>query len=200
MRKLFALNGLLILVLIPIVIFYLVKNYYDYYDNLGKQYDCYPIEKCQIDIDGDLKSEIIKVIDESTPNNKFNLRLKVFLNREIERTEILDLKYDPTDNTLRTHIAFLVEDETRKFIIYDTKNEYQYFYWNGQQLVPSYNPSELEKEIRKALGYNDDTGGFHTKIFYPFLLIPVLIIYYSLFFILIGVYVYLRKNRNLTLP
>lgn len=197
MNKYLFVIGLLIFFLTPVTTFYFIKSHYDYYDGLGKQYDCYPIGKCQIDIDGDSKSDFVKVVDESAPNNKFNYRLKIFLNKENQQPEVLDLKYDSTDNTFRTHIAFFIENDKRKFTVYDTKNEHQYFYWDGQKLTPSQNPTELEEKIRKALGYNDDTGGFHTKIFYPFLIIPGLITYYFLFFISVGVYFYIRKNRNL---
>ncbi len=195
MKKVFFLIALII----PIIVFFSIKYHFEYYDSLGKKYDCYPIKDCKFDINGDSITDFVETVDESTRNDKFNYRLKVFLNENNAKKEILNLKYEPTDNTYRTHIAFVIENDKRKIVIYDTLNEHQFFYWNGQFLKHNDSPSPKEKQIRKALGYNDDTGGFRTKIFYPFFIIPMMFVYYFILF-LVSIIYYYKKLTNNDLP
>lgn len=194
--------------IIPIILlsfaFYKFKQSYEFYDHLGKQYDCYPFEECNFDVDGDSKTDIIKIVNDSKKEGVYNHRLKLFLQKEVPQ-KVLDIKYNATDGTLRTHIAFLVENNKRKIIIYDTINENQFFYWSGKKLEISNNPSFKEKQIRQALAYNDETGGFYRKSFftkglaYP-LFIGSLLIYLSLLTLLALVYFYFTKYRNKSLP
>lgn len=179
----------LLFLIVPIFAYFSINNYYDYYDKLRQTYECYPIESCQVDIDDDLIVDSIKLT-----NNSQNI--EVFLNREKREAEqVLSIKYQFTDFTFRTYAAFLIEENRRKFVIYDTQNEHQFFAWNGQKFVPSHIPSNLEIDIRESFKIQDETGGFYIKMFFETFSIPLLITYYLLFCVL---FIFqFRKQNNL---
>lgn len=185
--------------IIPVVICLFVIGYYYHYEKLAEIYDCYPIEKCKFDIDGDSVNDSVKIENDKEKDNFYNYRLKVFLKKESQEIEVLNIKYEPTDNTYRTHFGFFVEDDARKFVIYDTINENQFFYWNGQELIPSQLPSNFEREVRKSFYYNDDTGGFHTKGLVIVGVFILSIIYYVIFATVLAYYFYFKKRQSVNL-
>jgi len=193
----YFIGGIISVVLVvPFFVYISGFYYFKHYDNLGEQFDCFPFSECNFDVDGDSIPEIVKVVNESNATEKYNFRLKIFANNETSRKEILNIKYESIDSSYRTHIAFLKENNVKKVIIYDTLNEHQFYYWDNEKLIPNSNPSKFEKEIRKALGYNDDTGGFHWKIYYPDVILFFSFFYYCFVFGSIMIYLKYRKAKS----
>ncbi len=199
MRKFLLLFFLLFLFIAPLLTIKPVYNYYAYYENIAKKYDCYPIKNCSFDFNGDGKSELFSVVADSTEKEPFNFRLKIFIESDSNKKQILNVKYDPTDNTFRTHVAAFEEAGTKKLTIYDTVNSQQFFVWNGEQFLPSENPSVLEREIWKAMSLEDDTGGFNQKIGVDLILIFWFGIYYLVVVSVIGLVFYLKRKSKLNL-
>lgn len=197
MKKYLFLISVFFLLIAPIFIYFVVKDYYAYYDKLAKSYECYPMENCQVDIDGDSVFDSIKITrDMISSENPYNHPLIIIsLKKDIEEVELLRLKCECADYTFRSYLAFFEEENKRKLVIYDTINENQFFYWNGQKLIPSTNPSELELEIRKAFRINDETGGFYLKMFFEALSIPFLVFYYLCLLILLSIFEYKKRKR-----
>ncbi len=186
--------AIIILLIAPIVICVLVIGFYYRYEKLAETYDCYPIKKCQFDIDGDSVNDSVKLEKHKEKDTSYIYRLKVFLKKESEEVEVLNIKYQSTDYTYRTHFGFFIEDDVRKFVIYDTINESQFFYWNGQELIASQIPSNFERKVRKSFYYNDDTGGFHTKGIIIFGILFLSIIFYVIFASILAYSFYIKKR------
>lgn len=192
MKKLFLVSILLFFFIAPFLVLLPTYNYYSHYKDVAKKYDCYPIETCQSDFDGDGNSDRFLIVDESNENERYNYKLKIFTGAN---NEILNIKYETTDNTLRTHIAVFEEKGQKKLIIYDTLNAEQFYHWNGEKLVAAKDISNEEREIRKAMSLQDDTGGFRTRSLFELLLIPIFAIYYLLLFSTIGIIYYYKKSK-----
>jgi hypothetical protein len=199
MKKIVFVLLLLFLLVAPFLTVKPIKNYYKRYEEIARKYECYPIEKCVSDFNDDGKPDLITVVDEPNFQERFNYRLKIFVESSGEKKQILNVKYDPTDNTLRTHVAVLEEGGTKKLVIYDTINSQQFFFWDGETLSPSENLTVLEREIWNAMALEDDTGGFHQKIAIDLTLIPLFGLYYLVLFSSIGMCLYFRKKLKLHL-
>jgi hypothetical protein len=198
MKTFFGLFLIFILFVAPFLAVKPIYNYYSYYEEIARKYECYPIEKCSSDFNEDGKADIFSITNEPTGNERYNYRLKIFVDQKGANKEILNIKYDPTDNTFRTHIAILEENGQKKLIIYDTINANQFFVWNGNKLAPSEKITLLEREIQQAMAYEDDTGGFRLRNAIDLTLIPVFGLYYFLLLISIGMYLYFNKKPKLS--
>ena len=180
---------------LPALIGLSILSYFYYYVQIAEQYDCYPLENCQFDFDGDGTVDRINLVDESIPNKRIHVRLKLFVKLEGSEREALNLEYVGVDNSYRTHLAFLEEGSQRKVVIYDTKNEHQFFIWNGNEFQPSNNPSEKEKSIRKAMWFRDDTGGHHGQVLVVVAYAGIAVLYYVLLFSIIIYLIFSRRRR-----
>lgn len=178
----------------PLFLVYKFYRYYDRYDEIAKKYECYPFADCNADFDRDGIRDWIENVDEPKGGDH-DFRLKFFLNDKGQKREILNIRYDNTDGTFRTHVALLEEKGISKVVIYDTNNQGQFYYWDRQRLSPRENPSLLEWEIRTAMGLSDDTGRAERRLF-ELLWIPLLGLYYLLLAITIGCVVHYRRKLN----
>ena len=199
MKKILLIALLLSLLYAPFLAIKPIKNYYTYYESIAKKYDCYPIEICTSDFNNDGKADIFLIINEPNEKERYNYRLKVFVEQDNQIKEILNIKYDSTDGTLRTHVAVFEENSQKKLLIYDTINTQQFFFWDGNQLSPTKERTQLETEIWKAMSLEDDTGGFNQKIALDLTLIPLFGLYYFLLLTTIGMYFYFQKKLKLKL-
>jgi len=193
MKKYFLVSILSFFFIAPFLVLLPTYNYYRHFKEVAKKHECYPIETCQTDFDGDGNSDRFLIVNEPNENERYNLKLKIFTGAN---NEILDIKYDSTDNSLRTHIAVFEENGQKKLVIYDTLNSEQYYHWNGAKLVPAKDISNQEREIRKAMSLQDDTGGFRTRGVLELLLIPIITIYYLLLFSTIGIIYYYKNSKS----
>ena len=187
---------LLVAIVLPAIVGFSIFSYLYLYDQIAQQYDCYPLEECKYDFDGDGILDRIDLVNEPKPDERIHVRLKLFVDRENAEKEVLNLKYVPIDNSFRTHLAFLEESGLRKIVIYDTENEHQFFVWNGNGFQTSSNPSQMERKIRKAMWFRDDTGGHHKQLLVKVGYSGFAVIYYVL---LISIILYLfLSGRMLT--
>jgi hypothetical protein len=162
-----------------------VRNYYKYYEEIAKKYECYPVDDCKSDFDGDGKPDVFTDTE----------RLIILAGSQ----QILNIKYDHTDGTFRTHVAVFEEKDVKKLVVYDTINTEQFFYWDGNKLSPTKERTQLEFEIWKAMSLNDDTGGFNEKINLDLIFMFIFGLYY---FVLIGsvcMYIYFKRKLKLEL-
>jgi len=161
-------------------------------DELEKQFECEPPEKCLADFDGDGTSDKVSVQPNSA--ERFDLGLVVSVNGG----EVLRLPYDHTDNTLRTHTAVRREDGTYRLLVYDKasrKETVAAFGWDGSKMLEVV-PTALDREILTAMGAHDDTGGWNERaVFRPFRRMLRLGIYFFLLAIVTGVVIYKRHHR-----
>jgi hypothetical protein len=199
MKKILLILFLLLLLYAPFLATKSIKSNYAYYESIAKKYDCYPIEICKSDFNNDGKADIFSVVNDPKEKERYNYRLKVFVEQNNQIKEILNIKYDQTDNTLRTHVAVFEENGQKKLLVYDTINTQQFFFWDGNQLLPTNERTQLESEIWKALSLEDDTGGFNEKILFDSTLIPLFTLYYLLLSTTIGMYFYFQKKLKLKL-
>ncbi len=189
--------ALVLAFLIPVIVGACLLGYARYYRSIAKTFDCYPVEGCRWDIDGDGVIDRLNLATEPIQNDLHHTRLKIFISSNDYKQESLNIEYVHIDNSLRTHVAFLVEGHGRKLVIYDTANEDQFFYWDGRQFQPHLNPSTLEETVRTAMALQDDTGGHHTQILVGLAFVATSIVYYLL---LLLVTVWLVFSRRAKLP
>lgn len=199
MQKRDAIAAFCLALLAPLVLFVSVKIYFDTKSALADKYECYPFEACIADFDNDGLPDSIEMQSDQVVDSNLTYRLKFFTNQAAGKTEVLNIQCNKTDGSFRTHVALLSEEGRQKVVIYDTINEEQYFFWNGEKFVPSTNPSLLERDIRYSLGLNDDTGGMHIKILLVVAFIPLSALYYFALFITAAVLIY-RRRREIKLP
>jgi len=196
MKKFLLITFLLFLLYAPFLTIKPIKNYYKAYEDIAKKYECYPIENCLADFNKDGKNDTFLTNNEPTQIERVNYRLKVLVDSDGKEKEILNVNYDHTDNTLRTHVAVFEEDGKKKLIIYDTVNTEQFFFWDGNRLSPTPERTFLEREIWKAMSLEDDTGGFNQKIALDLTLIPLFGLYYIILLASIGIFIYFKKISN----
>ena len=196
MKKVLLVIFLLFLLYAPFLTVRPIKNYYQNYETIAKKYECYPIETCQADFNGDGKPDVFSRINEPNEKEGYFERLKIFVGNDNQTKEIFNSKYDHTDNTFRTHIAVFEENGQKKLVVYDTINPEQFFCWDGNKLSPTLNRTQLELEIWKAMSLNDDTGGFNQKIAIDSTLIFIFGLYYFVLLASIGSYLYFTKKRT----
>lgn len=168
----------LVLVAAPFFAVKPINNYYNRYEEIAREYECYPIKNCKFDFNDDGKFDSFLVANEPTQSENYNYRLKIHVETVEGLREIINLRYESTDNTFRTHIAPFEEKGSKKLVIYDTLNLSQFFVWNGSQLVVQQNRTRLEQDIWKAMSLEDDTGGFNEKTALDLTLIGLFCLYY----------------------
>lgn len=196
----FLLTAFAIFFFLPLLGLLALDRYYAYYENLAEQYECFPFEECKFDINGDNISDRIEISSEPKPEERYHERLRIWLRDGNTERVVLNLENVHVDGTFRTHLAILRENGFNKIVIYDTANPNQFFTWNGSELVPSENPSELEKTVRYALGIGDDTGGFHTRLILELGYFAAAGVYYFALAILVAIVLASRKRAKLGLP
>jgi len=166
-------------------------------DELEREYECEPPNKCVADFNGDGISDRLDV----AMGGRFYGWLVAFNGEQ----EILRLPYDHTDGTFRTHTAIRNESGKSRLLVYDGASHRPplkaVFAWNCERLV-EVSPSNLDREILTAMAAHDDTGGWNERaVFRPIFRIARLIIYYILLTIVIGVVLYKRfRNPIRNLP
>lgn len=205
MKKLLLISFLLFLVYAPFLAIRPIQNYYKYYETIAEKYDCYPIETCKADFNGDGEMDIFTIVDEPNEEYRHNYRLKIFTNENNQPREIFNIRYDSTDRTFRTHIAVAESSERKQLIIYDTINVQQFYFWDGNKLSPISDDTNFiledihTREIWKAMSLEDDTGGFNQKMALDLTLIPLFGLYYLMLLTTIGTYFYFKKKTKLNL-
>lgn len=163
-RNLTGITWLLILVLLPWLIDY--WNYGEQWkqdrrdDELFEQYDCSPPEKCVADFDGDGMPARMEVV--ACDGRDYGCLIALEGGKEVLR-----LKHDSTDGTLRTHAAVRqLESVASRLLIYDGVSRSQplraAFAWDGEKLK-LVRPSEFEQRIIAAMAAHDDTGGWNQR-------------------------------------
>src|SRR5438128_1861380 len=113
MKKLLLIPFLLLLLYAPFLIIKKKGQYDQYYENIAKKYDCFPIETCKADFNGDGKMDIFTIVDEPNDVWQHYYRLKIFVEENNQSKEILNIRYDLIGNNYRTHIA-VFENYERK--------------------------------------------------------------------------------------
>lgn len=206
MKKIILPAFLLVLIYAPFAVSRQFTNYYERYEAIAKKYECYPVETCQADFNGDGKPDRFVMVDEPNDVYLHYYRLKIFIEENGVEKEILDLRYDQIDNTYRTHTAVVEQFGEKKLIIYDTVNKEPYYIWDGSRLAPVWDgktPSHPvieraihEREIRQAMALEDDTGGFNQKIMFQTSLYSLFALYYTMLSIAVGIYVYFTRRSK----
>lgn len=177
----------------PFVAIRPIQSFYQENHRRVKEYECYPVEECNFDFNGDSKAEVFQVEDRPSGDEYHNFRLVITTNDGMTRKEILNIKYDQTDGTFRTHVAAFEENGRKKLVIYDTINTHQFFFWDGNRLSPSENMSFLERKIRSAMELEDDTGRAQKSAVY-FTIALFILFYYGVIVVGIVGYFYLRNK------
>ncbi|MDI1241203.1 MAG: hypothetical protein PSX80_04705 [bacterium] len=190
-------RALVLAFLIPVIVGAFLFGYARYYGSIAKTHDCYPVENCRWDVDGDGVIDRLTLTTEPNLTDLRDTRLRIFISSNNHKREVLNIEYVHIDNSLRTHVAFFVEGQARKLVIYDTANENQFFYWDGQRFQPHTNPSTLETTVRKAMALQDDTGGHHTQILVGLAFVATSIVYYLLILLVTA---WLAFSRRAKLP
>jgi len=194
--KTFGILVFVVLVVAPFFVVGPINNHYNRYEEIAKEYECYPIEKCKFDFNGDGKFDSFSVVNEPTNAERYNYRLKIYVENGGLPREIINLRYDSTDNTFRTHLAPFEESGIKKLVVYDTINPVQFFVWNGSELAVQQERSLLERDIWNAMSLEDDTGGRWTKFGLEITLIAFFGLYY--FVLVAGTVLYIHLQRKLT--
>jgi len=163
-------------------------------DRLAKIYECNPVDNCSFDLNGDGVVDKVKIITEPKEKAPYHSRVKIYVSEHV--TPDLNIENVHVDNTYRTHLAYIEENNLKKIVIYDTVNTDQFFHWNGSTLSPSSTPSYLEKRVRAAMAIGDDTGGFHTRIIFEFGFFYFSIVYYVGLVLSIVIFLFWRRSRT----
>ncbi len=195
MKSAFWILPIVLFVAAPFFVVGPINNHYNRFEKIAKEYECYPVENCRFDFNDDGKFDSFSIVNEPTNAERYNYRLKIHVENGGLAREIINLRYDSTDNTLRTHLAPFEESGVKKFIVYDTINPVQFFVWNGSELVVQQDRTLLEQEIWKAMSLEDDTGGRWTKFVLGLTFIALFGLYY--FVLVIGAVLYIHLRRKL---
>jgi len=195
MRNAFKILVLAALFVAPFLAVLPIYNNYNRYERIAKEYECYPIETCKFDFNGDDKFDLFSVINEPTPSERYNYRLKIQVETVKGLNEVLNIRYGLTDSTLRTHTSPFEESGVKKLVVYDTVNTCQFFVWNGSELVAQQNRTQLEQDIWEAMSLEDDTGRSN-KIALDLTLIALFGLYY--FVLIAGTTLCFHLQRKLT--
>lgn len=203
MKKVLLIIFLLSLLYAPFIAIKPITNYYRMYADLAKKYECYPIEMCKSDFNGDGKTDFLMIVDEPNEIYQHYYRLKIFVEENNQPKEILDIRYDSIDGTYRTHIALYENDGRKELIIYDTINNENFFFWDGDRLSPIWDgktisPADerpmMEYEIRKGMSLEDDTEGLFKNMILQSTLLLMFGLYYFVLLITVGMYFYFQKK------
>lgn len=208
MKRVLQLIFLLALAGAPLLATKGIFNYYAHYEALAKKYECYPVETCRADFNGDGKPDVFKIVDE--PNEVFlhYYWLEIYVEENGQPKQILKIRFDALDNTFRTHVAVAELHGEQTLIVFDTLNKDPYYLWDGERLAPLGNGNEpslhaerpvYEQQIRQAMALEDDMGGFNEKILLKTSLNSLFALYYLLLAAAAGSYFYDRKKSKLKL-
>lgn len=158
-------------------------------DELVKAYECYPLNACVMDFNGD----------------GIPARLEVAMTYAVGGDlivsdggkEVLRLPYDHTDNTFRTHIAFHGEKDNARLLVYDGVPPGAAYEWNGDKLV-EVTPIGVEEEILSAMAAHDEKGGWIERTVYrPIKRLLYLGAYYIVLVAAVAVMLFRRFRRPL---
>jgi len=161
-------------------------------DELVKEYECYPLDSCAADFNGDgLPARF-----EGAKTYAVTGEIKVIEGKK----EVLRLAYDHTDNTLRTHTAVHRENDKARLLIYDGASHKPplraAYEWNGEKLV-EVKPAGVEEEILSAMAAHDDTGGWNDRaVFRPIKRMLNLGAYYVLFIVAVAIVFHKKLRRS----
>ena len=125
-------------------------------------HELYPIPQ-PIDINGDRYEGLITV-SQPSPEDRFDLRLVI----EDDGRRLLELPYDHTDGTYRTHVAARRNEVPMRLVIYDGTSgpgtvRRDTYCWNGSSLA-LVAPDAEDALILEAMEAHDDTGTFGSWI------------------------------------
>lgn len=204
MKKILFTLFFLILLYAPFLVVKSVSDYYEHHEKIAKKYECYPVETCRTDFNDDGKPDVFKIVDEPDKEFLHFYRLKIFVEESDRPKEILNIPYDSTDNTYRTHVAVAQFFGRKELIVYDTISNEQFFYWNGERLASirigetdTFDERAVyEQEIRRAMSINDDTGGFDLKIMILSTFKLFFGLYYFVLFAGVGLFFYSNKQKS----
>ena len=161
-------------------------------DELVKEYECYPLDACAADFNGDgLPARF-----EGAKTYAVTGEIKVIEGKK----EVLRLAYDHTDNTLRTHTAVHRENDKARLLIYDGASHKPplraAYEWNGEKLV-EVKPAGVEEEILSAMAAHDDTGGWNDRaVFRPIKRALYLGAYYIVLIAAVAIALYKKLRRS----
>jgi hypothetical protein len=161
------------------------------YDALSKTYECYPLEKCQLDLTGDGIPERLEVVWTGGAQG----RVRIIG----EQGEIYNFLYDHTDGTLRTHLA-VVHNGSPRLLVYDGASHWPptrlAIIWDGSR-IREVTPIALDSEILSAMAAHDDSGGWNERtVFRPLIRKLRLIAIYGLVLaIWVGYLLWRRKHQ-----
>ena len=206
MKKILLIAFMSFLFYAPFLAIKPIKNYYDYYENIAKKYECFPIETCQFDFNSDGKLDIFKIVDEPNEVWQHYYRLKIFVEENNQTKEILNIRFNPIKkNYYGTHLAIAEIHERKELVIYDTINKEQFFFWDGNQLSPIWDGKTIspgdelalwERSIQRAMYLEDDKGGFNEKSLIYKSITYIFGLYYLVLSIVIGITFYFQKKLN----
>jgi hypothetical protein len=183
-----------------------IFDYYGHYEALAKKYECYPVETCRADFNGDGKPDIFRVVDEPNDVYQHYYRLEIYIEENGAPKQILKIPFDNIDGTYRTHIAVAEFYGEKTLIIFDTINKEPYYIWDGERLSPLWDGKEMnpraeraiyEQSIRQAMALDDDMGGFNEKIMLKTSINSLLALYYLLLSVAAGIYFYCKQKSKL---
>lgn len=182
-RKLTGVTWLLVLLLLPWPVDHWrnleQRRQYAREGELFEKYDCRPVTRCADDFNGDGVPARIEVVS----CGGLKSCVVVF---EAGR-EILRLKYDGTDGTLRTHAAVSGESGRSRLLVYDGVSQRPAlraaYAWDGARLAPV-KPNGFEQEIIAAMAAHDDTGGWGDRAFSDLIRLARFAAYYLLLLVL----------------
>lgn len=162
-------------------------------DELVKEYECYPLDACAADFNGDGLPAQYEVAKTYAVGGDL-----IVIDGE---KEVLRLAYDHTDNTLRTHTAIHRETDKPRLLVYDGASHKPAlraaYEWNGEKLV-EVKPSGIEEEILFAMATHDDTGGWNERVvFRPFKRMLYLGIYYIVLIVAVAIMLYRKFRRSM---
>jgi len=179
-----------------------IKNYYEFYEKIAEKYECYPIETCKVDFNGDGKLDIFTIVDEPNETWQHYYRLKIFIEEDNQTKEILNIRYILVDSKYRTHVAIFENNPRKELVIYDTINKEKFFFWDGNQLSPIWNGKTQsideiaisENLISKAMSMEDEMGSVDEKSAVNLTLSYLFGLYYFVLLTSFGMYFYFQKK------
>jgi len=205
-KKILLVLCLLFLFYAPFPIIEPIRVYYDGKEAIAKKYECYPVESCKADFNGDGKADIFTIADEPNEVFKHYYYLKIYVEENNQKKEILKIRYDLFRDNSRTHIAIVERYDQKELIIFDPINKEQFFIWDGSRLSPLWNGKELsfenerainERWISQAMGLGDVEGGLIEKKAIFTMLWCLFGLYYFVLSGSIGLFLYYSKTPKI---
>jgi hypothetical protein len=188
---------LAVLLLWPLPLVYLLSARDRHYDQLLSTYECYPLTRCNVDLNNDGVSGKLQLIG----NSGFSTGEESVAVIE-GGTELLRIPYVLFDDTLRTHIAVIYEAAARsKVVVFqpggrDLPPTNSVYFWD-QGSIKQIRPSRTDEELLQAMAARDGSGTWPQWAFFRFIKVPALGFYYVLFTILLAVLYRLIHRRQL---